>query len=68
MDKVHKTVMPDAERSLLALADSPTGTTEGREVMCITETCNGDQIAAAWGVYLLSIAGLTIYSLFSVIA
>ena len=36
--------------------------------MCITKTCNSDDIAAAWGVYLLSIAGLIIYSLLSVIA
>jgi hypothetical protein len=36
--------------------------------MCNTNTCNGDEIAAAWGVYLLSIAALIIYSLLSVIA
>lgn len=36
--------------------------------MCITKTCDSDEIAAAWGVYLLSIAGLVIYSLFSAIA
>ena len=36
--------------------------------MCKTKACNSDQIAAAWGVYLLSIAGLIIYSVLSVIA
>jgi hypothetical protein len=36
--------------------------------MCITKTCDSDEITAAWGVYLLSIAGLVIYSLLSVIA
>jgi len=36
--------------------------------MCNTETCNSDEIAFAWGVYLLSIAGLIIYSLLSVSA